>query len=265
MEIDYTEAINNALGYVDFDYRGYTQRNSVYGSKELLFFNLVSTSAFPSTLLYPFGDNTKVYPTGSLIIIPKETKKIKIKIRWKNETGVSKIVLVTKALQEIAYSGIFIDHTSDFVVQETIIDCFPDALYMLLKTESGMLDVSAFSCYQVVYSTASSSGSILLENEKAIVNAFKMWLFSKKGDYYRQPSKGGILDFVLGLPLTENSAEFIRSKLLEEIRTNFFNLKESDVKVKMDTSNLKFIITVYLVDVYNKFIAPVSFELNPNL
>lgn len=251
--------LNETLGFVDLDYKGYTFSEAI-SQYEILQMQLASPIS--TTIEYPMGDISKVYPIGSLIpLFNYISNTIRIQIRWKNLTGKSELVFLNSNNIIIKGSGISIKQT-DWVNDNIRITIPPTAKYLVLKNTNGTtVNVESMELYSVQTTQPEGISPILLEKEKALKNAFKMFLFSKKGDYGRNISKGGPLDWILGKPLSTFTTTEIKTKLLEEIKASYYGLEDSNIEVRAALEEKKYYITINLVDSINKYVIPVSFTI----
>lgn len=99
------------------------------------------------------------------------------------------------------------------------------------------------------YSLEDRTTEFVLEGTAANKNRVMLWLYSKPGDYVRQPDKGGPLYAILGIPLSKDNADAIEDSITLSFN-NFFSpdLELVDAVVQPDNANKRWIITLYVKD-----------------
>jgi hypothetical protein len=85
--------LEEILDYVDFSYKGFlfTEAVVLYETKEYSVPNDIE-----SILTYPLGDNTKVYPLGSLFPLFNLSGKIKLTMKWSISEGKLSVLFLTR-------------------------------------------------------------------------------------------------------------------------------------------------------------------------
>ncbi len=250
--------VSDVINYVDLNYKGW-KFNSQLSYKEILTFQITDFSAFPSISPYPLGSVFNIYPSGSAIPILQQDNRLKLKIKWGNASGLSKVCFYTVNFTEIAYSGIFIKETP-FEAKEIILTIPNEAKYIVIKTESGELNLTEFALFSIISSEKESP--LLVTNVEALKNIFKLWLFSSKGDYGRNIFKGGPIDTLLASPISSVGAERIKSYLLNIIRNNFVYLQDSEIIITPLPKENTYQIKIILKDDFNKYISPIELEVS---
>lgn len=82
-----------------------------------------------------------------------------------------------------------------------------------------------------------NEGSFILEDSEALKNKILFWLTSAKGDYIRQPSKGGPLYSVIGKAITPNNLANIQASLSSGFQDMFGKeLRLISLDINMDKS-----------------------------
>ncbi len=94
----------------------------------------------------------------------------------------------------------------------------------------------------------------------SIKNALKLFLFSKKGDYGRDLSKGGPLIEFLGRPIDAETEESLKKAIFEAI-DGYSNIVVKYVNVYGDRENHKWVIHIIFSDTYNKFTDTINAEI----
>lgn len=61
----------------------------------------------------------------------------------------------------------------------------------------------------------------VLEGAEAIENAIKQWITSFRGEYIRNPSKGGYITYWLMKPMNNDTQRAIRESIIEGIMEDF--------------------------------------------
>jgi hypothetical protein len=76
--------------------------------------------------------------------------------------------------------------------------------------------------------------STIMRDERAITNAYRLWLQSKKWDYIRKPNFGGFFDNNLNdrFVFSPDSEEDVKKALIEETRMRWPDLQVIDCNVK---------------------------------
>lgn len=254
--------INNklldTLSYVDLSYKGYlfTESSTIYETKQLDIQSLIE-----SVLVYPMGDINKIYPTGSLIpLIDYSSKKIRIKIKWKVSIGKLSFSFFTRSLTRIANSGIYTLSSENYAEFNGVIDIPNDAYYLVLVNENnGIASIEYITLYSVATEKPGGLSKILLKDVEALKNTFKMWLFSKRGDYGRKLNKGGPVDWLLGKQISQITTDEIFDRLKTEIETQFYNITAQDILIEPIPEQQKYKITLFISDDYNKYVLQIPF------
>jgi len=245
-----------SLNYIDLSYKGYlyTESQTIYEIKQLDIQKFTE-----SILIYPFGDINKIYPTGSLIpLLDYNNNKIRIKIKWKVTVGKLSLAFFTRSLIRIENSGIYTLSSIEYNEFNGIINIPKDAYYLVLVNENfGIASIEYLTLYSVETKQPSGMSKILLTEVEALKNIFKMWLFSRKGDYGRKIAKGGPVDWLLGKPIGQLTSEEIFSKLKTEIENQFYKITAQDIQIEELPEEKKYKITIYISDDYNKYILQV--------
>lgn len=82
-----------------------------------------------------------------------------------------------------------------------------------------------------------NEGSFILEDSDALRNKILFWLTSARGDYVRQPSKGGPLYSIIGKTITANSLASIKASLSSGFQDMFGKeLRLISLDVNLDKS-----------------------------
>lgn len=247
--------------YVDLAYKGYiyTESQTIYNILKL---SIQPLTPIISTLEYPLGDKTKVYPIGSLIpLVDFPHNKIKIKIKWKVSAGSLSLIFLTKEGVVLNNSGIYTKST-EYIQKESVIDIPPTAFYITLWNKNlNTAYIDYLELYSVEQANPLGLSKILLTDVDALKNSLKMWLFSRKGDYGRKLGKGGPLDSLLGKPINETSTEEIRTLLKDSIKEQFYNLTAEEIQIEEIPENRQYKINLYISDNINKFIVNIPILL----
>lgn len=252
--------------YLDFSYKGYlyTEAQTIFDILQFELNEPFVTLPLVSTLLYPLGNISGVYPIGGAIpLLNYPYEKIKIKIKWKCSVGTKVQLVFLSAQKTIIYnSGIYIAGSTEWEEKSVIMDIPETAEYITFYNPNlGTLTVEYLKLYSVEQSIPNALSKILLTDIDAIKNTFKMWLFSRRGDYGRKILKGGPLDWILGKPIDEVTSEEIKTTLIDEIKSNFYDLNTEDILIEklLDTRGYK--ITLTISDDHNKYITNIPIIL----
>ncbi len=245
--------------YIDFVYQGYLFSSEDIILEEIKFSFQQSIS---SVAAYPMGNIILLYPLGSLIpLLGFDNGKMKIKINWRvNAGGTLSLVFFNKLKTKILNSGIKTT-SNTWNLSNTIVQIPEDAFYIALINEGSQLAEVEYIEFYNIKSVYNSTSKILLRNAEAIKNAFKMWLFSQRGDYGRKITKGGVLDWLLGKPISSVTTQEIKSKLQKEIKDQFFDIDIADIVIEELKEEQKYKVTIYIRDDYNKLIIPITLSL----
>ena len=83
-----------------------------------------------------------------------------------------------------------------------------------------------------------NEGDFILEDTEALKNKILFWLTSARGDYVRQPSKGGPLYSVIGKAITPNNIANIQAALSSGFQDMFGKeLRLISLDINMDKSS----------------------------
>ncbi len=102
--------------------------------------------------------------------------------------------------------------------------------------------------------------TFILKKELAVKNALKMYLFSQRGDYGRNVTKGGPLIDFIGKPIDSQTQDDLRKRIIAELDT-FPNIIVNEVNVKGDREAKSWVIQVIFTDLYNKFTDELNYEM----
>lgn len=236
------------INYIDFNYKGNLLANS---SNIILLENRIFLKeSIVSTLLYPLGNE----------YVPLEgATYLRFKMNWSVIDGTVAIRFYTENFVELLNLGIVSSSTETENINTYITVPHTAKYFRIVRSSNSILTITNLEVYAVTKKEGNSS--LLLTSVEALKNVFKMWLFSKKGDYGRKTTLGGPLDAYLGKKLTDNFAQEIDKALRKEINSKFYSLSASDLVVTAIPEEKKFKIVLYLSDNYNKFVVPVAFEI----
>jgi len=123
------------------------------------------------------------------------------------------------------------------------------------KESLELLDYTDFS-YRGFY----TGGTFILTQSAAIKNSLKMYLFSQRGDYGRDVTKGGPLVEFIGKPIDNIVKDEIRKKIISEIQ-KFSNIIVNSVVVQGVPEKKTWMIQIIFSDIYNKFTDTISYEM----
>ena len=92
--------------------------------------------------------------------------------------------------------------------------------------------------------------STVMKNERAIANAYRLWLQSKEYDYPRKPGFGNFFKAQLNdrFPFSPESEEGIASALVQESNTQWPDIKVLECKVKCGLPRKVWIVSVLIAD-----------------
>ena len=123
------------------------------------------------------------------------------------------------------------------------------------KESLDLLNYTDFS-----YRGFTSGNAFILRQESAVKNALKMYLFSQRGDYGRDISKGGPLIDFIGKPIDNIMKEEIRRRIIAEV-SNFPNIVVNTVNVEGIPERKVWAIQIIFSDIYNKFTDQLNYEM----
>lgn len=99
------------------------------------------------------------------------------------------------------------------------------------------------------YNDIDEYGSITVENSKAVINRFKIWLQSGKYDYHRNPELGGFMEtHVVKKPFTEDSCRQIEANLKAEAYKHFPEITVTNVQCVCNLAKRRWEIRVSVLD-----------------
>ena len=110
------------------------------------------------------------------------------------------------------------------------------------------------------YRGFTTGNAFVLRQENAIKNALKMYLFSQRGDYGRNISKGGPLIDFIGKPIDNIMKEEIRRRIVAEV-SNFPNIVVNAVNIEGLPEKKVWAIQIIFSDIYNKFTDQLNYEM----
>ncbi|HNQ20070.1 MAG TPA: hypothetical protein PKI46_03300, partial [Bacteroidales bacterium] len=143
-----------------------------------------------------------------------------------------------------------------------IIEIPSNANYLVIVNENGgTASIEYLTLYSVETIQPTELSKILLKEVEALKNTFKMWLFSRKGDYGRKIAKGGPVDWLLGKPIHQITTDEIKEKLSNEIKDQFYNITPEEILVEPNPSSQSYKITLFISDNINKYILQIPFIL----
>lgn len=92
--------------------------------------------------------------------------------------------------------------------------------------------------YDITGNTFTDGNAIIYENDEAVKNAISQWLTSKKGEYLKNPSEGGILDYFLFKNMTNSNLELIGFAIQNLFTINLVSLvKLVNISIQPDYTN----------------------------
>jgi len=112
----------------------------------------------------------------------------------------------------------------------------------------------------IYYDKETESNEIAVFKDKALINTVKMWMLSKKGDYYREPLRGGVIELLLGSPMTPQRASEIRSQIIDKFRIDFSLVELVQLTIDMDVKLKIWKVKYEVLDIINKKL--VNFSVN---
>lgn len=110
------------------------------------------------------------------------------------------------------------------------------------------------------YRGFTTGNAFVLRQENVIKNALKMYLFSQRGDYGRNISKGGPLIDFIGKPIDNIMKEEIRRRIVAEV-SNFPNIVVNAVNIEGLPEKKVWAIQIIFSDIYNKFTDQLNYEM----
>lgn len=120
------------------------------------------------------------------------------------------------------------------------------------------VDLNVFGVY---HSTQTNNWEIAVHRDFALTNSVKMWMLSKTGDYYREPTKGGIIDLLLGSSMSEEHTNSLRRDIMKRFEDNFTLIELVDLDLEPDPVSKIWKVKFKILDVINKRIAEFSLGL----
>lgn len=110
------------------------------------------------------------------------------------------------------------------------------------------------------YRGAIPGSPFVLKQELAIKNSIKMYLFSQRGDYGRNISKGGPLIEFIGKPIDNMQKEEIRKRIISEL-SKFSNIVLNEVNVEGVPEKKIWRVQIIFSDTFNKLTDSVNYEM----
>jgi len=116
--------------------------------------------------------------------------------------------------------------------------------------------------WEVIPSNPSPRRTTVLRNERAIINAYKIWLLSKKDDYIRNPGFGGFFDnnFNGRFKFSPSSEEPIKQALIEETNAKWPDIELLSVHVKCAVDIRRWKVKVAVMDRHTRLVDTSMFE-----
>jgi hypothetical protein len=105
-----------------------------------------------------------------------------------------------------------------------------------------------------------STRTTIMRNERAIANAFRIWLQSSKNDYIRNPGFGGFFDNNMNdrFPFDPSSEQGIEQALIAASALRWPDIEILDVEVKCVKERRSWKVRVAIMDKNSGMIAPVE-------
>lgn len=114
---------------------------------------------------------------------------------------------------------------------------------MLLNTISPSRDIHYID-FPLIKETTNNSDLKVYKDSDAIANAFKIWLTGKVGEKVRSTSGGYLIPF-LGKPLTDETANKIRTRIIDGLQKDFAPaITVQDLQVIPDVNRNRWLITL---------------------
>ncbi len=247
--------------YLDLSYKGYNfiEATTLYEIQQFELKEPIENSI----LQYPLGNINSIYPIGALIpLFSFPYRKMRVKIKWKIATSKLQLVFLDSQKTIIVNSGCYTTST-EYEERTVVMDIPPSASYITLYNENyAQASIESMVMYSIEQAMPYALSKVLLTGVDAIKNVFKMWLFSRKGDYGRKIAKGGPLDWILGKPISTITTNEIKERLKKDISTTYYNLDATDIVVEEIPENRQYKITLYLTDDFNKYITTLTFVIS---
>lgn len=101
---------------------------------------------------------------------------------------------------------------------------------------------------------------IAVKRDKALENIVKMWMLSRRGDFYREPFRGGVLDLLLATPLSEDQRETIAASIRSKFEKDFTLIELKSIFVEIDYELRVWKVRYSVLDILNKRL--VDFNVN---
>lgn len=113
------------------------------------------------------------------------------------------------------------------------------------------------------YNGIDDTGSVTINDEKCIMDKYKIWLQSGTNDFHRNPAYGGFLEKeVVKTPLSSANAEAIKSKLYARTAELFPNIELVECEVNANMTKRRWEIKVAVMDLTTGLVDTSMFNTN---
>ena len=116
--------------------------------------------------------------------------------------------------------------------------------------------------WEVVPSNPSPRRTTVLRNERAVINAYKIWLLSRRDDYVRNQGFGGFFDNHLNdrFKFSPDSEGSVKQALIEETNAKWPDIELLDVHVKCVMEDRRWRVKVAVMDRHTRLVDTSMFE-----
>jgi len=111
------------------------------------------------------------------------------------------------------------------------------------------IDLNIFGVYT---STVTGNYELAVHRDFALINSVKMWMLSRTGDYYREPTKGGIIDLLLGAPMEPSNYTSLSNEIAKKFADNFNLVELINLNLEADPVLKIWHVRVKVLDIINK-------------
>ena len=116
-------------------------------------------------------------------------------------------------------------------------------------TSTQYVDLNIFGVYT---DPDTLTQEISVYRDKALINSVKMWMMSRIGDYYRDPTKGGVIDLLLSSPLTPEYRDELIQTISSKFSAQFSLIELNQLNIDMDVELRIWKVSYKVVDIINK-------------
>jgi len=251
MSSDLTKTAEKAVKYADIFYKGFIK------TPETVYSTLESNIFTPSNVI----NSTSMYPFDDAHVSLNDATSIRVRLDWSVFSGSLYIRFFTGEQTKTLLTNFnILTQEPTMTHLDLRLDLPKGATFLRFENPTSstcsLLNVNITG----IQKSSITDSIFLVRGVEAIKNSIKLFLFSARGDYGRKVLLGGPLDFILGKPVTELTTSLIEKTIRDAI-ASFYTLDIADLTIIPDPEKMKYSITMYLSDEYNKYVAPLEFTI----